>query len=100
MSDFSDFDDYFSPSEPKKFLNINDLPVGDYEFQIQKAEATQLMKTGEKIVDFSLLVAKGPMPGKPPMSVPKRQPIKAYMRFCSVNATPKPRARLSNNSMA
>ena len=63
MSDFSDFDDYFSPSEPKKFLNINDLPVGDYEFQIQKAEATQLMKTGEKIVDFSLLVAKGPMQG-------------------------------------
>jgi len=63
MSDFSDFDDYFSPSEPKKFLNINDLPVGDYEFQIQKAEATQLMKTGEKIVDFSLLVTKGPMQG-------------------------------------
>ena len=63
MSDFSDFDEFFSPSEQKKFLNINDLPVGDYEFQISKAEATQLMKTGEKIVDFTLVVAKGPMQG-------------------------------------
>lgn len=60
---FEDFDDFFSPSEPKKFLNINDLPVGDYEFGIVKAEPAVLQKTGEKIVDFQLKVAKGPMQG-------------------------------------
>jgi hypothetical protein len=63
MSDFSEFDDFFSPSEPKKFLSMNDLPDGQYEFTIKEAKPSTLGKTGEKIVEFSLLIARGPMQG-------------------------------------
>jgi len=63
MSDFSDFDDYFAPSEPRKFLTVNDLPVGDYEFLIKECKPATLQKTGEKIVDLSLTVARGQMQG-------------------------------------
>src|SRR3989339_1656464 len=45
------------------------------------------------------MVASGPMPGSTPISVPSRQPTKAYIRFTGVKATPKPSARWLNNSM-
>lgn len=63
MSDFSDFDDFFSPSEPKKFITVNDLPEGNYEFTIKEAKPAMLQKTGEKIVEFSMVVSKGAMQG-------------------------------------
>ena len=46
------------------------------------------------------IVATGPRPGKTPISVPRTEPPKAYKRFCSVNATLKPSARLFNRSMS
>jgi hypothetical protein len=39
------------------------------------------------------------MPGNTPMSVPKIQPIKAYMRLTGVNATPKPNERFAIKSI-
>src|SRR6185369_11919329 len=45
------------------------------------------------------IVATGPKPGSTPISVPRMQPKNAYSRFCSVNATPKPSARLCIRSM-
>jgi hypothetical protein len=45
------------------------------------------------------IVATGPMPGNTPMSVPKIQPIKAYMRLMGVNATPKPNERFAIKSI-
>src|SRR5437763_14746266 len=40
------------------------------------------------------------MPGSTPISVPSRQPMKAYRRLTGVSATPKPMARWLNNSMS
>ncbi len=37
-------------------------------------------------------------PGKMPISVPKIQPIKQYIRFCAVKATLKPKDKCSINS--
>src|ERR1700693_2396688 len=45
------------------------------------------------------MVATGPIPGRTPISVPTRAPIKAYRRLIGVSATPKPRARWLNKSM-
>src|SRR3954464_15708587 len=45
------------------------------------------------------MVATGPMPGSTPISVPSRQPMKAYSRLIGVNATPKPIERLEIRSM-
>src|SRR4051812_11297522 len=39
------------------------------------------------------IVATGPMPGSTPINVPKKQPIKQYIRFCRVSATLKPRLK-------
>src|SRR4029078_9520412 len=36
------------------------------------------------------IVATGPMPGSTPMRVPRRQPIRVYIRLIAVSATPKP----------
>lgn len=62
-ADFSEFDDFFSPSEPRKFMSMNDLPDGSYEFTIKEAKPTSLNKTGEKIVEFNLAISRGPMQG-------------------------------------
>src|SRR5215468_2583994 len=45
------------------------------------------------------MVATGPMPGSTPISVPSRQPMKAYSRLIGVKATPKPIERLVIRSM-
>src|SRR5215210_5079709 len=45
------------------------------------------------------MVATGPMPGSTPISVPSRQPMKAYSRLMGVKATPKPSTRLLMRSM-
>src|SRR5512146_3192768 len=45
------------------------------------------------------IVATGPMPGSTPISVPRRQPIRQYMMFDQVSATPKPSIRLCSSSM-
>src|SRR6476660_7911832 len=45
------------------------------------------------------MVATGPMPGSTPISVPSRQPMKAYSRLIGVTATPKPMERLVIRSM-
>jgi hypothetical protein len=45
------------------------------------------------------MVATGPMPGNTPMSVPKIQPAKAYMRLTGVKATPKPKERFAIKSI-
>ena len=45
------------------------------------------------------IVAKGPMPGNTPISVPSRQPTKAYNRLIGVNATPNPMERWEISSM-
>jgi hypothetical protein len=45
------------------------------------------------------MVATGPMPGNTPISVPKIQPIKQYIKLIGVNATPKPKAKLLSKSM-
>ena len=44
------------------------------------------------------MVASGPMPGSTPISVPTSTPMKQYIRFCSENATPKPKTRLLKRS--
>src|SRR5690349_4473330 len=46
------------------------------------------------------MVATGPTPGSTPISVPSRQPTKAYSRLIGVKATPKPMERLLIRSMA
>src|SRR5206468_11824571 len=46
------------------------------------------------------MVATGPMPGSTPISVPSRQPMKAYSRLMGVKATPKPIERLEIRSMS
>src|SRR3954468_7294297 len=45
------------------------------------------------------MVATGPMPGSTPISVPSRQPMKAYSRLIGVKATPKPIERLLMRSI-
>src|SRR5205085_1726771 len=45
------------------------------------------------------MVATGPMPGSTPISVPSRQPMKAYSRLIGVKATPKPIERFEMRSM-
>jgi len=40
------------------------------------------------------MVATGPMPGSTPISVPKKQPIKQYIRFWALNATVNPSIKL------
>src|SRR5690242_12769401 len=45
------------------------------------------------------MVATGPMPGSTPISVPRKQPIRQYMMFDHVRATPKPSMRLFTSSM-
>src|SRR5438477_4179444 len=53
-----------------------------------------------KVIGSSMaMVATGPMPGRTPIRVPRMQPTKAYKRFCSVSATPKPIHRLAKTSM-
>src|SRR3954454_2185114 len=47
-----------------------------------------------------LIVASGPSPGSSPISVPTTQPIAQNMRFCSVSACSKPKARLCRSSMS
>src|SRR5687767_1380017 len=37
--------------------------------------------------------AEGPSPGRTPISVPSTQPMKAYVRYCSVSAAARPDAR-------
>src|SRR3954471_3707559 len=44
-------------------------------------------------------VATGPMPGSTPTSVPRKQPMKQYRRFCQLSATPSPNARLFSVSI-
>src|SRR5947209_1118059 len=39
------------------------------------------------------IVATGPMPGNTPISVPRKQPIKQYIKFCRLSATLKPRLK-------
>src|SRR5262245_20229443 len=46
------------------------------------------------------MVPSGPMPGSTPISVPTDTPIRQYNRFCSENATLKPKIRLLKRSMA
>jgi hypothetical protein len=45
------------------------------------------------------MVATGPIPGNTPMSVPKIQPIKAYIRLIGVKATPNPNERFASKSI-
>ena len=45
------------------------------------------------------MVATGPTPGSTPISVPRKHPMKAYIRFCIVKATLNPRDRLLMRSM-
>ena len=45
------------------------------------------------------MVATGPRPGKTPTAVPTKTPIRQYIRFVSVSAVSKPRARLLKISM-
>src|SRR3954464_2150798 len=45
------------------------------------------------------MVATGPTPGRTPISVPSRTPIRQYSRLNGVIATPKPRIRLWKSSM-
>src|SRR3954470_8266225 len=45
------------------------------------------------------MVAIGPTPGRTPISVPIRQPMKHSARFLSDSATLNPSARLSNRSI-
>ena len=45
------------------------------------------------------IVATGPMPGKTPISVPRKQPMKQYIKFCQVSATLKPRLRCCMSSV-
>src|SRR5262245_8620010 len=45
------------------------------------------------------IVAVGPIPGSTPMKVPSRAPMKQYMRFSGVAATPNPIARWLRTSM-
>src|SRR5512140_179369 len=45
------------------------------------------------------IVATGPMPGRTPISVPRRQPIRQYIRFDHVRAMPKPIIRFWITSM-
>src|SRR5687768_11208238 len=45
------------------------------------------------------MVAVGPMPGSTPIIVPRRQPMKQYIRLMGVKATPKPIERLLMRSM-
>src|SRR5690606_11424958 len=45
------------------------------------------------------MVASGPMPGSTPIAVPRKHPMKQYIRFSSVAAVAKPRARCSNTSI-
>src|SRR3982750_4742805 len=53
-----------------------------------------------KVIGSSMaMVATGPMPGSTPISVPSRQPMKAYSRLIGVKATPKPMERLLIRSM-
>src|SRR3954470_9549930 len=53
-----------------------------------------------KVIGSSMaMVATGPMPGSTPISVPSRQPMKAYSRLIGVNATPKPIERWKIRSM-
>src|SRR5687768_2254012 len=44
------------------------------------------------------IAASGPMPGRTPITVPTRTPMKQYVRFSSESATLKPRARLGKSS--
>src|SRR6185503_13985363 len=46
------------------------------------------------------IVASGPMPGRTPMSVPRKQPTKQYQRFWNESATLKPRIRLLKSSIS
>ena len=45
------------------------------------------------------IVAMGPMPGRTPISVPRRQPMRQNSRFVGVTAAEKPVARFANTSM-
>src|SRR5215471_8471281 len=49
--------------------------------------------TGSSMV----MVAIGPMPGRTPISVPTRHPMKQSPRLCSVKATENPSARLERS---
>src|SRR5688572_1697497 len=45
------------------------------------------------------IVATGPMPGSTPMSVPSITPMKQYITFCRVSATPNPMYKFCRISM-
>src|SRR4030042_1100368 len=63
---------------------------------IRAATGGMLNVSGSSIA----MVASGPMPGKTPIRVPRKQPMKQYRRFCRENATPNPKIRLIRCSMS
>jgi hypothetical protein len=53
-----------------------------------------------KVIGKSIAIAPaGPIPGRTPMSVPKRTPIKQYNKLARENATWHPKERCSKKSI-
>jgi len=62
-NDFSSFDNTYNPESTTRFVNLNDLPQGEYEFLIEEAKLDRIPSTGEAIVRFGLKITKGQMVG-------------------------------------
>jgi len=62
-ADFSSFDDSYNPESTSRFVNLNDLPQGEYEFLIEEAKLDRIPSTGEAIVRLGLKILKGQMIG-------------------------------------
>jgi hypothetical protein len=47
----------------------------------------------------NVIVVSGPIPGSTPISVPKKHPTNAYIKFCIDNAVENPRIKLLSKSI-